>query len=73
VPAQTTASLALADGAVVFRVGNSIRTVDLTSQAVKTIATATATPIGLSASGSRVAWAENVNGRGRIRAVTLTP
>ena len=71
VPLQTTSAIALADGAVVFRVGKSIRTVDLTSQVVKTVATAAATPIGLSASGPRVAWAENVNGRGYIRAVTL--
>jgi hypothetical protein len=28
-------------------------------------------PIGLSADGRRLAWAENARGRGRIRAVTL--
>jgi hypothetical protein len=29
-------------------------------------------PIGLSLEGNRVAWAENVKGRGRIRALNLS-
>ena len=35
------------------------------------LAVAQVTPVGLSIEGRRVAWAENLNGRGRIRAVTL--
>jgi hypothetical protein len=35
------------------------------------VARAAGTPIGLSLQGDRLAWAENVNGSGRIRAITL--
>ena len=34
-------------------------------------AVAAATPIGLSIAGRRIAWAENVGGRGRIQSVTV--
>ena len=64
-------SISVADHAIVFRVGLSIRAVDVQSNTVTTVAKAAATPVGLSIAGDRVAWAENVRGRGRIRAVTL--
>jgi hypothetical protein len=35
------------------------------------LAAARVVPVGLSIEGKRVAWAENVGGRGRIRAVYL--
>ena len=54
-----------------FRVGLSIRAVDVQSKAVTTVAKAAGMPVGLSIAGDRIAWAENVGGRGRIRAVTL--
>jgi hypothetical protein len=69
------AALSTTNTRAVFRVGSSIRLVDIASGAVSTVATAAATPIGLSIEGKRVAWAENVKIggvlRGRIRAVTL--
>jgi hypothetical protein len=71
VPTQTSAELTASDRLIAFRVGRSIRTVTIATHKVKTVARAAATPIGLSIEGSRLAWAENVTGRGRIRAVYL--
>jgi hypothetical protein len=69
VPKDTSPELSAGGRLIVFRVGRSIRSVDTASHAVHTLTKAAATPIGLSVQGSRVAWAENVNGRGRIRAL----
>jgi hypothetical protein len=71
-PAQTAPALSVGDKTIVFRVGRSIRAANLGTGKVHTVAKALSTPIGLSVAGSRVAWAENVDGHGRIRAVTLT-
>jgi hypothetical protein len=70
-PPTTAPALSVGDNAIVFRVGRSIRVADVKTKRVRTIATAAATPVGLSIAGRRVAWAENVAGRGRIRAITL--
>ena len=70
-PDDTLPALSVGDDAIVFRVGRSIRVVDVKTKHVRTVATAAATPIGLSIAGRRVAWAENVAGRARIRAITL--
>jgi hypothetical protein len=69
VPSATAPELTATDQLIVFRVGRSIRAVGVETHKVTTLARAAAAPIGLSLEGSRVAWAENVNGRGRIRAV----
>jgi hypothetical protein len=69
VPAGTNAELSAGDQVIVFRVGRSIRGVSIEKHKVSILATAAVTPIGLSIEGSRVAWAENVKGRGRIRAL----
>ena len=58
--------------AIVYRIGRAIKTVDMRTLHVHTVTTAAATPIGLSIAGDRIAWAEDVDGRGRIRAVTVT-
>jgi hypothetical protein len=71
VPAATSLELSTSDGLIVFRVGRSIRSIDVASRRVRTLAKAAATPIGLSVEGDRVAWAENVKGRGRIRDLIL--
>jgi hypothetical protein len=65
--------LSVGDSTIVFRVGRSIRTVAVSGKRVRVVAKAAATPIGLSIAGTRIAWAENVAGRGRIRAITLAP
>jgi len=70
VPATTTA-LAAGRGVVAFRVGRSIRVVEASAKRARVLTKAAETPIGLSVDGLRVAWAENVGGRGRIRAVSV--
>ncbi|HEY6461897.1 MAG TPA: hypothetical protein VIY73_17145, partial [Polyangiaceae bacterium] len=72
-PPATAPELSAGDGTLVFRVGRSIRAVDTTTKRVRTVAKAAATPVGLSIAGRRIAWAENVGGRARIRAITLAP
>jgi hypothetical protein len=69
VPKGTSHDLSASDQLIVFEVGRSIRVVDVDSHGVRTLATAAATPIGVSVEGSRIAWAENLKGRGRIRAI----
>jgi hypothetical protein len=56
----------------VYRIAREIHAVDLLDGATRLLARASATPVGLSIEGNRVAWGENVGGRGRIRALTLT-
>jgi hypothetical protein len=70
-PKGAAPSISIGDHVIVFRVGRSIRTVNIDTKQVAAVATAAATPVGLSVAGDRVAWAENVGGRGRIRAITL--
>jgi hypothetical protein len=73
VPAGAAPEISVADHTIVFHVGRSIRAVDTGTHRITTVAQAAAAPIGLSITGSRVAWAENVAGRGRIRDVLLQP
>jgi hypothetical protein len=61
--------LSTSSGGIVFRVGREIYR--LRGRTPQLLARARATPIGLSIEGRRVAWAENVHGHGRIRALTL--
>ena len=51
--------------------GPHIRGIDVQTHRMHVLARAAADPIGLSLDGSRLAWAENVNGSGRIRALYL--
>jgi hypothetical protein len=69
VPAKTSSELTANDQLIVFRVGRSIRAAKVATGTVTTLTTAAATPIGLSLEGTRLAWAENVAGHGRIRAL----
>jgi len=71
VPKTTAPELAVGSETIVYRDGLEIRAVDVRSNRVKTLAKASSTPIGLSISDGRVAWAENVGGRGRIRAIDV--
>jgi len=64
-----TADVSAGTGGIVFRVGAGIYV--LHGSAPKLVARAAGPPIGLSIEGRRIAWAENVSGHGRIRAVTL--
>ena len=62
-------SLATGTGGIVFRIGRQVYL--LRGGNLVPVARAASTPIGLSIEGRRVAWAENVRGQGRIRAVTI--
>lgn len=71
VPADTSAELSASSRAIVFHSGLSIRALYIRTHKAQTVAHATTPPIGLSIEGSRIAWAENVGGHGRIRALDL--
>ncbi|MDX6486092.1 MAG: hypothetical protein QOF43_1245, partial [Gaiellaceae bacterium] len=73
VPVSVAASpeLTASDRVVVFRVGRSIRAVDLGTRKVRVLAKAAATPVDLSLEGTRLAWAENLVSGARIRALYL--
>jgi len=73
VPPRATPQLAASDRVVVYRVGRLITGIDLVSGRAHRLVKAAATPIGLSLEGTRLAWAENVRGTGRIRALSLSP
>lgn len=62
-------SLSASASGIVFRDGPRIY--QLHGPRPTLVAVANAAPIGLSIEGKRIAWAENVHGRGRIRAVAV--
>lgn len=72
VPNTTSAWLAVSDQLVAFSVGRSIRGVSVATHRSRLLTTAAATPIGLSVAGGRLAWAENLKGLSRIRAIYVT-
>jgi len=63
--------LSISGTRVVFRSGRSIWMFDARRKHVSLLATAKATPIGLSMEGRRVAWAENLAHAARIRAISV--
>jgi len=68
---NTGSRLAASERWVVFSVGTTIRAIDVRTRATRLLARTRDRPIGLSISGRRVAWAENPDGRGRIRVLSL--
>jgi Tol biopolymer transport system component len=71
VPRATGPELGLNRRWVVFRVGRTIRAIDLATNAGRILARARADPFDLSISGRRVAWAENRHRRGTVRAIMI--
>ncbi|HLY95044.1 MAG TPA: hypothetical protein VKP14_09375 [Gaiellaceae bacterium] len=71
VAADTSAELSANSRAIVFHSGRSIRVVYPRTHTVRTLARAATEPIGLSIEHNRIAWAENIGGKGRIRALQL--
>ncbi|TML75514.1 MAG: hypothetical protein E6G12_09060 [Actinobacteria bacterium] len=55
----------------VFHIGRTISALNVHSHKVIRLARAAADPLGLSVSGHRVAWVENIHRRGRVRALEL--
>jgi len=73
VAVSTAPELSASDKFIVFRVGRSIRTIEIATGRIRTIARAAATPVGLSLVGARLAWAENLkSGGARVRAIYLS-
>jgi hypothetical protein len=68
-PANTLPELSASDQEAVFRTGRFVHVLTFATAHSRTVAQTVGTPIGLSLEGSRLAWAENVKGRGRIRAL----
>jgi hypothetical protein len=56
---------------VVFNTGRAISALNTRSHHIARLATTATNPLDLSVSGRRVAWAENINGHGRIRTLEL--
>jgi len=71
VPDGTSAELSASSRAIVFHSGRSIHALDVRTRQISTVARAATAPIGLSIEGTRIAWAENLKGKGRIRALSL--
>jgi hypothetical protein len=71
VSARTSPQLTATDQTIVYRVGRSIRAIDMATSSSRMLAQAAADPVGLSLEGRRVAWAENLKGSARIRALYL--
>ncbi|HKS79698.1 MAG TPA: hypothetical protein VJQ07_12615, partial [Gaiellaceae bacterium] len=64
-------ALAAAGNTVVFHIGRFVYRLDARAGSPRLIARTAAPPIGLSVSGRRIAWGENIRGRARIEAITL--
>jgi hypothetical protein len=72
VPRPTAPSLTASDRLIVFRVGRSLRTVDVASHQVRTLVRAAAQPVGLSLERNWLRWAENIGTSARIRALYVS-
>jgi hypothetical protein len=71
VPTGTSPEISASNRLIVFHVGRTIHAVDVATGRARVVVRAAAAPIGLSIEGPRLAWAENVKGKGRVRALTL--
>jgi hypothetical protein len=70
VPSNAT-NLGASSAGAVYRIGTTIYFLGAHELSIRVLWKTTGTPIGLSIEGKRIAWAENVKGRGRIVALTL--
>jgi hypothetical protein len=73
VPAKTAPELSANDQLAAFRIGRFLHVLTLATGHSRTVAQTVGQPIGVSLEGNRLAWAENIRGRGRIRALYLRP
>jgi hypothetical protein len=72
VPASTAPTVSANDQIAAFRVGRFLHVLTFNTGHSRTVAQTVGRPIGVSLEGSRLAWAENVRGHGRIRAVFVS-
>jgi hypothetical protein len=73
VSSEASPELTATDRTIVYRVGRSIRAIDVATGKARTLAHAAADPVGLSLEGRRLAWAENLKGGARIRTLSIRP
>jgi hypothetical protein len=71
VPESTSTRLAASDRIIVYSVGKVLHAIDVADGMVRRLLTAPAAPVGLSIAGDRVLWAENLDGRGRVRSLIV--
>jgi hypothetical protein len=71
VPAGTALEVSANDQVAVFRTGRFLHVLTFATSHSRTVAQTVGRPIGVSIEGNRLAWAENIKGRGRIRALYL--
>jgi hypothetical protein len=69
VPVGTAPHVDANDQIAVFRIGRFLHVLTFATGHSRTVAETVGRPVGVSLEGSRLAWAENVKGRGRIRAL----
>ena len=72
VPRSTLPELSANDRLAVFRIGRFIHLLTFATSHSRTVAETAGAPIGVSLEGNRLAWAENVKGHGRIRALSVS-
>jgi len=73
VAVTTAPEVSVSDKFIVFRVGRSIRAIEIATGRIRAVAHAASTPVGLSLVGARLAWAENLkSGGARVRAMYLS-
>jgi WD40 repeat protein len=71
IPGKRGPTLAASGGRLIFHVGRRIYVLGAVSGRLRAVVRASATPVGLSIVGRRIAWAENLSSGARIRAVML--
>jgi hypothetical protein len=72
VPSGTALELSANDQVAVFRTGRFLHALTFATSHSRTVAQTVGRPIGVSIEGNRLAWAENIKGRGRIRALYIS-
>jgi hypothetical protein len=71
VPESTSTRLAASDRIIVYSVGKVLHAIDVADGLARRLLTVPVDPVGLSITGGRVLWAENLHGRGRVRSLTV--
>jgi len=71
VPSTVAPGLSMSSSRVVYRIGPTIKALDVRSGRISTLSVAQGTVVGLSIEGRRLAWGERRRGPDRIRALTL--
>jgi hypothetical protein len=68
---RASTQIAVSDQLIVYRVYKTLRTVSTSTGRIQQLAMTPATSVGLSLANSRLLWADNRDGVGRLRALTV--